>query len=590
MAEAKSIPRPFKVTEVFPRVWRMMTKREKQKSGILFLGTIINSFVEILGLAAVLPVIGLVLKPELIQSNTYLARAFEFTSLVGIDSEKKFLILTAVLLIAAFVFKALFSLGLNLFQTRFSLGIGHRLSGLMWQYHFAQSLERMRSTQSGRVLAEINGWPGNLADKFIVGGMRLINELLVIVLIIVGLLAYEPIVLVCVGILITFGAWAIKAFTKQKLNHYSDIRQIVGPETGTIINNAVRGFLEVITFRASESIRKNYLRKRDILIRIASNSQILMMMPAKLYEVLAIVGVSLAIIFSLLLGDSNEDFFNLLIVMALSAYRIMPSMTRINGKIMAMRQNKFVLDTIELALTELAHLQSIPPKAGIAMPRVNIQIQDITVGYKTLQEPVLDGLSVAFPSASINAIVGPSGSGKSTLVNTLLGLHNASKGSIALEHNGTIHQLGVDLEVSNWLEHIGYLSQQPYLFNGSVRDNLTMLIPGFELNEDEVEKLIHHLELTDCLGEDPLEFELQEGGNNLSGGQQQRLAIIRALRVDRPVLILDEATSALDHVKRDVVFELLRKRAKNGTNILLITHDRELARQCDTILDLSNMP
>ena len=91
------------------------------------------------------------------------------------------------------------------------------------------------------------------------------------------------------------------------------------------------------------------------------------------------------------------------------------------------------------------------------------------------------------------------------------------------------------------------------------------------------------------VGDDPLDFELLEGGNNLSGGQQQRLAILRALRVYRPVLILDEATSALDGAKRDRVFSLLRERANLGCNVLLITHDMELASQCDTVLDLAKL-
>ena len=116
-----------------------------------------------------------------------------------------------------------------------------------------------------------------------------------------------------------------------------------------------------------------------------------------------------------------------------------------------------------------------------------------------------------------------------------------------------------------------------------------MMIPGEKLDEPAIERLIERLELTDCLGEKPLDFELLEGGNNLSGGQQQRLAILRALRVHRPVLILDEATSALDGAKRDAVFGLLRERANAGTNVLLITHDMELAKQCDTILDLGSM-
>ena len=564
-----------------------MTKREKQKSGILFIGTIVNSFVEILGLAAVVPVIGLVIEPELIRTNQYLATAFEWTSVVGIDTERRFLMLTSVLLVAAFLFKALFNLGLNLFQTRFSLGIGHRISGLMWQYHFAQSLEKMRSQQSGRVLAEINGWPGILANSFIVGGMRLINEIVVIALIGFGLLAYEPIVLISVLVLLAAGATIIRKTTKKRLNNYSEIEKALGPQTNTVINNAIRGFLEVITFRASESVLEDFLKKKLVLIRVASNAQIMNMAPAKLYEVLAVSAVSASIFIGLLLGNSNEQFLNLLILMALSAYRVMPSMSRINGHIIAMRKTKHVLEVIENAIIKINTLQTRPILQPIKLNSPHIRVDKATIGYESLEMPVLDSFSAHFPARSVNAIIGPSGSGKSTLINTILGLHRPDSGYVEVSENELDwNRINEGVRVSNWLEHIGYLSQQPYLFNGTVRDNLTMMIPGEALDEQAIEHLIHRLELTDCLGDDPLNFELLEGGNNLSGGQKQRLAILRALRVNHPVLILDEATSALDASKRDAVFDLLRERAESGTNVLLITHDMELARKCDTIFNL----
>ena len=590
MAETEATPPPFKILSVFPRVWNLMTKRERQKSGILFLGTVVNSFVEILGLAAVVPVIGLVIEPELVRTNEYVSKAFAWSSIIGVDTEQQFLMLTSVLLVGAFLFKAIFNLGLNLFQTRFALGIGHRISGLMWQYHFAQSLERMRSQQSGRVLSEINDWPGYLANFFIVGSMRLINEFVVIVLIGLGLLAYEPFVLISVMTLLAIGAIIIRKATKNRLDAYSEFEKELGPQAQTTINNAIRGFLEVITFRASEVVLKSYLSKKLVLIRIASNSQIMNMAPAKLYEVLAVTAVSASIFISLLLVNSNEQFLNLLILMALSAYRVMPSMTRINVQFMTMRKSKHMLDVIESALADLDDVQAQPSPSRIQLDKPQIRITNATIGYESLEKPVLSGFSAEFSAGSINAIVGPSGSGKSTLVNTILGLHSPDSGEIQSGDGATNwHHIGSDLSVSNWLEHIGYLSQQPYLFNGSVRDNLTMMIPGETLDEPAIEQLCERLGLMDCLGEHPLDFELQEGGNNLSGGQQQRLAILRALRVHRPILILDEATSALDGAKRDAVFELLRERARTGTNVLLITHDMELAEQCDTILDLGSM-
>lgn len=581
---------PFRATDTFARVWRLMTFSEKRKAGLLFIGTIANSFIEILGLAAVLPVIGLVIEPEILRTNEYLTKVFGWSIHVGIQTEQQFLMAISGLLVFAFLFKAVFNLALNLFQTRFSLGIGLRISGLMWQYHFAQSLARMRSQQSGRVLSEINGWPGSLANVFIVGNMRLMNEVVVIAFIGIGLLAYEPIVLISVVTLIGIGASIIRKATKNRLDTYSEISEVLGPQTQTIINNAVRGFLEVITFQASETILRSYLKNRLVLLRISSNTQVMNMAPAKLYEVLAVSAVATSIFISLLLGNSNEQFLNLLILMALSAYRVMPSMTRINGQFMAMRQNQYVLNVIESALSELQHIRTQPDTRQIQLSEPCIRMVKATIGYESLEKPVIKELSALFPAGSINAIVGPSGSGKSTLVNTILGLHRPDSGSVQSSDGASNwHQIGHDMSVSNWLEHIGYLSQQPYLFSGSVRDNLTMMLPEATLDEPHIERLIERLDLTDCLGTKPLDFQLREGGSNLSGGQQQRLAILRALRVRRSVLILDEATSALDGMKRDAVFKLLREQANAGTNVLLITHDMELAGQCDTILDLGRI-
>jgi ABC-type bacteriocin/lantibiotic exporter with double-glycine peptidase domain len=99
-------------------------------------------------------------------------------------------------------------------------------------------------------------------------------------------------------------------------------------------------------------------------------------------------------------------------------------------------------------------------------------------------------------------------------------------------------------------------------------------------------ELIDRLQLNQCLGNNPLEFILSEGGKNLSGGEQQRLAILRALQINRPVLILDEATSALDVGMRGIILSILKEQAAKGVTVVLVTHDEELASQCDTLLKL----
>ena len=293
------------------------------------------------------PVIGLVVQPETIQTNPTLKSAFDFVAPLGINTPSRFLIALCGVMVAAFLFKAMFGLLVNLFQTRFSFSVAHRLSGRMWSHHFSQSLERMRGTDSGRILSDINAWPIQFANAFMVGGLMMVNEISVITLIAIGLLFYNPAVFLSIGILIGTGALVIRRITKKRLLAYSDIRRQIEPLTNTLITNAIRGFLEVITFRASDAVREAYLRDRWTIFRIASNTSVLNLTPAKLYEVLAVIAVTGSIIIALLQGTPDAGFLELLSFMAISAYRIMPSMSRLNGAIMQMRVQQHVLDTME---------------------------------------------------------------------------------------------------------------------------------------------------------------------------------------------------------------------------------------------------
>ena len=302
------------------------------------------------------------------------------------------------------------------------------------------------------------------------------------------------------------------------------------------------------------------------------------------------MGISLSIIVGILIGDTNEEFLNLLIIMAIAAYRVMPSMNRLNSQVFS-RSNYFMLNRIETALQEF---KRTGPQKSEAVEDIwsnpRIEIENLTVGYEALEEPVFQNLKWIFEPSKINAIVGPSGSGKSTLVNSILGLQPSISGKIRIGENSTeLFELGATISKQDWLAQVGYLSQSPFLFNGTVEDNLTMRIPGTNIDPGVVNELVKRLDLGDCLGDEPLQFELLEGGNNLSGGQQQRLAILRALIYDRSVLILDEATSALDRENRDKVIALLRERAEMGVTVLLITHDTEVAEQCDTCLNLMEL-
>jgi ABC-type bacteriocin/lantibiotic exporter with double-glycine peptidase domain len=213
---------------------------------------------------------------------------------------------------------------------------------------------------------------------------------------------------------------------------------------------------------------------------------------------------------------------------------------------------------------------------------LNIKVSELSLGYQNLERLVLDSLNYDFPSGKLNAIVGPSGCGKSTLINALMGIHAPENGSISFFESSS----GELLHPAEHLSQTAYLSQHPFLFSGTVLENLTLRVPGVSIDEGKVMRLIERLKLNQCLGSKPLEFQLSEGGQNLSGGEQQRLAILRAIQINRPILILDEATSALEVGMRDIVISILKEQASKGVNVVIVTHDEELASQCDTLLKL----
>jgi ATP-binding cassette subfamily B protein len=120
-----------------------------------------------------------------------------------------------------------------------------------------------------------------------------------------------------------------------------------------------------------------------------------------------------------------------------------------------------------------------------------------------------------------------------------------------------------------------------------LRDNLTLRIPGMRVDEARTLELIERLGLSDVLGAHPLEFVMTEGGSNLSGGQQQRVALLRALQVQRAVLILDEATSALDtETEREIQAEL--KAMGQGRTVITIAHRLSTIADADRIVVLED--
>lgn len=209
-----------------------------------------------------------------------------------------------------------------------------------------------------------------------------------------------------------------------------------------------------------------------------------------------------------------------------------------------------------------------------------IKLHNVTFSYEP-EKPVLSNLNLTIEAAKKTALVGLSGSGKSTIVNLILGLYCLEKGAIYLD--------GVninDIKLTSLRSNIGYVSQDIFLFNNTLRYNL-VYGKNEDISDENIKQILQKAHAWAFVEDMPqgLDTKLGERGIMLSGGQQQRISLARVLLKDTKILIMDEATSALDveteyHIRRNL------KEIMRGRTVLVIAHRLSTVEKMDKVIVL----
>jgi NHLM bacteriocin system ABC transporter peptidase/ATP-binding protein len=220
------------------------------------------------------------------------------------------------------------------------------------------------------------------------------------------------------------------------------------------------------------------------------------------------------------------------------------------------------------------------PVGGLTPMAGHLRVDRVTFGYNPLAEPLLKDFELDLPPGSRVALVGGSGSGKSTVGRLVAGLYEPWSGAVCVD--GRLH---AETDRELWAASVAMVDQDQLLFEGTVRDNVTLWDPT--IGDDEVVRALTDAAIYDDVAARPggLGSPVLESGRNFSGGQRQRLEIARAL-VRRPrVLVFDEATSALDAETERRIDHNLRRR---GATCLIVAHRLSTVRDCDLIVVLDN--
>jgi ABC-type multidrug transport system fused ATPase/permease subunit len=293
------------------------------------------------------------------------------------------------------------------------------------------------------------------------------------------------------------------------------------------------------------------------------------------------------IILLILKGDDYGQVIPVLGVFALAAFRLLPSANRILASINSLRFAEEVIATLDGQLTTID--SSDPFSYSVETNAVNtlsafdqsIEIKNLFYQYPGGHELALSNINITIKKGESIGIVGESGAGKSTLSDAILGLIKASKGGIYVD--------GLDIykDIKSWQNLIGYVQQDIYLLDDSIRSNIAFGEPDGMIDSKRVNDAIFEAQLDEFVSSLPegIYTQLGERGVRLSGGQKQRIGIARALYRNTPILVFDEATSALDNETESEIVSAI-KSFKGLRTTIVIAHRLSTIEHCDRVIEL----
>jgi ATP-binding cassette, subfamily B, bacterial PglK len=307
--------------------------------------------------------------------------------------------------------------------------------------------------------------------------------------------------------------------------------------------------------------------------------------PRLVMDTLAVIAMVAMALVTLARGQDLRSIFPILAVFAVAALRLMPSASRIAQGLAALRFHYGATEVIDRELratreTRLDPALPAPNRArSSALPFAqSLVLEDLSYRYPSAPRPAIDGVSLEIPRGHWVGFAGPTGAGKTTLVDLVLGLLVPAGGKISVDgHN--IHD-----DIAAWQRNIGYVPQDVYLMDDTVRHNVAFGLAEDEIDDARVWEAVRAAQVEKVVRMLPggLNAMVGQRGGRLSGGERQRLGLARALYHNPPLLVVDEGTANLDAKTEAAILGTLAG-LRGEKTVIFIAHKLDLFSGCDRV-------
>jgi len=569
------------IPQLLKRLWHHISSRRRRQLGLLLVLMLFASFAEVLSIGAVLPFLGVLTVPEHVFHNS---AAQPFIKILGLTSADQMLLPLTIIFGLAVLLAGSMRLLLLWASTRLAFAAGADLSMDIYRRTLYQPYAVHISRNSSDVINGIQGKANGVIFTIIVPMLTLVSSMFMLVSILIALLSVDPII--AMAAFCGFGLIyaLIIRFTRSRLLHNSRVAARESTQVIRSLQEGLGGIRDVLIDGSQATYCEIYRNADHPLRRAQGSSAYISASPRYLMEALGMMLIA-ALAYALAQqANGLAKAIPVLGALTLGAQRLLPVLQQAYGAWATVQSGQASLHDTLLLLD-----QALPEYAGgyAAEPlQFDRQIDMSRLSFRYSDETpwVLKNLNMTIAKGSRVGFVGVTGSGKSTLLDIVMGLLQATEGSLLVD--------GKAITSSNhrgWQAHIAHVPQAIFLADSTVEENIAFGVPYDQIDHERVKKAALQSQIAGIIKTWPQGYKtfVGERGIRLSGGQRQRIGIARALYKQADVIIFDEATSALDNETERAVMQAIEGLSADLT-VLIIAHRLTTLRNCTQIVELGD--
>lgn len=561
------------------KIFSLLNPAERlQALGILIL-TIMMAFLEMAGIASILPFIAVLSAPEKIHENKWGQQLFDF---LGFESDRQFLLFLGLVVLIFLVISNTMKAVTRWATLKFSQMRGHGFASILFRQYLYQPYAFFLKHSSSELRKNLAGEVQALVTNIMLPFMDLIARIIVTISIIGLLILVDPVLAVSTALVLGSIYMIIYWPMRGWLYRLGQDRIKAQGEKSKILSESLLGIKNVKLTGHEET----YLKLFDIPSRTVSRTSALNSIASELpryaLEIVAFGGILFIVLYKLLESQNFSNILPIISLYALAGYRLLPNFQSAFTAITKMRFNHAILEHISEELVSTAQSQVLSDNEISLNFSSSIELRNIGFKYESADKPVFENINLTIPANTSLGIIGKTGSGKTTLVDIILGLLSPTEGEVFVD--------GIKITDENrraWQKNTAYVTQHIFLIDNTIRRNIAFGVSDEMIDDAKLYQAAKMAALDEFVTSLPEGYNtvIGENGVRLSGGQRQRIGLARALYLDRPILVLDEATSALDQETEQEVMQAVNNIGSQKT-IIMITHRLNSLSAADTIFDM----